>query len=942
MEHTLQDQSTDLKRLISDLKDCQKLSKETPLINAYQQLSYRLLHRVNSDNFSNEEIGNLISELWGSGFLCRAERAKRYLQEVDVDRNKKGLKQVIERLASNCDFDDFQKIVGRQLAGIVITGHPTFGFHASQYDVLAKVIEGSFTNEEAIKKLSECPARPDLGLTLEDEFIRSQDALLNLEGAIVELYRLVLDVAREKYPDEWRNLEIELVTAASWVGFDVDGRDDITWMDSVKFRFLMAVQQCDFYLKYWQKISNDDVTNSILQNLKDYFERGLDHIPNDIDDMDEVRKFARWAVDHQNALEACSDLQGEIEGLIAKADNEDMADLLIFRSLFSNFQTGFSHIHFRLNSVQLHNAIRPMIAMEKDPDDATSRRRYMNAASKLIDHIEKQTAGYETIMHEQTTAKRLFMIMGQFFKYIDPNTPIRFLIAESETPFTVMAALCYAKLFDIDDKVDISPLFETDQALMRGSEIIEELLENPHYMAYVKKRGRLCIQAGYSDAGRYLGQVAAGLAIERLRIKVIKLWQKFDLQDVELVIFDTGGESLGRGAHPNGFGGRLDYKHPPEARRLVAELNVPYKQEFSLQGGDGYLWLNTPKLAFATLCRVMENMLEQREYPEDPFYKNTDWSLDFFLTAKNYSTHLSSNPDYMKLLMTLGTDISFPTGSRMTVRQDEGVLSRPLEKLSQIRAIPNNMLLHQIGYLANSLGGVGTAISQDENGFWKMYEKSDRLRHIMVMVFASLDVTEEDFLGAYTSLLRPRYWMHAARYEDESHNHDRMLRLAKMLEKTKIFEGLNRIELTLREDLMFLRDNIKDEQTVKPIFQLNEADKDNYTLLHVLRMVLVQKIFILVTRIPRFRDHKGLSVDDLVLRILRFQIPPTLVLLKEIFPLEGAYEIDPDNPEKITFLSDDAQGYVYENEQIFEQIDIAYTQIRTISMAISAFIGAIG
>ncbi|VAV96576.1 hypothetical protein MNBD_ALPHA01-777, partial [hydrothermal vent metagenome] len=707
------------------------------------------------------------------------------------------------------------------------------------------------------------------------------------------------------------------------------------------YRTRMACRQCEVYL---EKFSGGSKITDLLGRLKQIFADDLAHMPSHGDDQQAVRNYARhMAESRMSGLDLPSQILAELDRQIKDQRDDDMVSgLMVFRAIFANFRTGFSHVHFRLNAVQLHNAIRPMVAMEKDPDDATSRRRYMTAASKLLDHIDARTVGFENILHEQTTAKRLFMIVAQFLKYIDPDTPVRFLIAESDTPFTVLAALCYAKLFGVEEKVDISPLFETDQALVRGAEVIEELLENPHYFAYVKKRGRLCIQAGYSDAGRYLGQVAAGLAIERLRIKVARLWTKFDLADVELLIFDTGGESVGRGAHPDGFNGRLNYMHTPEARRLIKKYDITYKQEFSLQGGDGYLWLRTPDLAFATLSRVMENMTSPVDDSPDPFYRNTDWSLDFFLTVKDYNSHIAQSPDFMRLISVLGTDISYPSGSRMTFRQDEGVISRPLEKLSQIRAIPNNMLLQQLGYLANSLGGVGTAMAQDGHGFWKMYEKSDRLHHIMTMVCAAADVTDEDFLGAYSSLFRPRYWMHAARYEQESHDHNRMLRLAGMIKKHGVFEGLNRIELTLREDLMYLRDAMKERDMPPPPFILNPEERGHYTLLHVVRMALIQKIFLLITRIPRFRDHKGLSVDDLVLRILRFQISPTLLLLREIFPLEGAYEIDPDNPEKINFSGDDTRGYEYENRQIFDQIEITYDQIRKISQSLSAYMGAIG
>jgi len=936
--------STILDKLWAELAACRQLSHETPLINPYQQLSYRLLKQMKTGDLPAEKIADLISGLCGHSFLSRGRRGRAYLLTTDRAENKARLLACFEVVSRGKSFTEFQNFMCREIAGIVITGHPTFGFSQGQYDILAGLIDGSMSQETAAAKVTACSDRPGEGLTLEYEYIQSERALLNLQQAIRQMYEIAVEVARTRYPDEWRSLDLKLVTSASWLGFDVDGRDDITWIDSVKFRSRMALRQCDVYIDYWQTISGNGEISGLLTELKHLFENDLLNLPDAANDVDGVRRFAKYmAASRHNGLSQPAKIMAALTRQITMAEDEKRAaDLIVFRAVFANFRTGFSHIHFRLNAVQLHNAIRPMVAMEKDPDDATSRRRYMSAASKLLDRIDTQRIGYETILHEQTTAKRLFMLVAQFLKYSDPETPVRFLIAESDTPFTVLAALCYAKMFGVAEMVDISPLFETDQALVRGAEVIEELLENPHYFAYVKKRGRLCIQTGYSDAGRYLGQVAAGLAIERLRIKVAKLWTKFDLSDVQLVFFDTGGESVGRGAHPCGFGGRLDYMYSPEARRQIQKLNISYKQEFSLQGGDGFLWLHTPDMAFATLSRVMENMLSPIEEVPDPFYKDSDWSLDFFLTVKGHYGTIADNPDFMRLLSILGTEITYPSGSRMNIRQDEGVVSRPLKKLSQIRAIPNNMLLHQLGFLANSLGGVGTAMAQDGLGFWKMYEQSPRLRHIIKLVIAAMDVTDEDFLGAYTSLFRPRYWMHSARYEDENHDHNRMLRLAGMMKVNGVFEGLNRIELILREDLMHLRKAIKGRDLCLPSFILNDQERGQYTMLHVLRMALIQKMFLLITRIPRFRDHKGLSVDDLILRILRFQVSPTVLLLREIFPLEGDYEIDRDNPENITFASDNLHGYLYENKHIFDEIESSYDQIRKISQGLSAYVGAIG
>ncbi len=942
-----------LPQMTKELAACRKLAENTPLVNPYQQLSYSFLGSMKEGEVSADDLKGLIGELTTSAFACRMERAKKYLHETDLAANMESMRSLLKGFITvdggTRPFAEFRDKIERDLVGIVITAHPTFGFSSEQYDGLAAMITG-----EPAQDMSQTIGQsPEQGLTLEYEFKAANKALSNLQEALLTLYDIVLDVAAQYYPDDWAELMPRLVTQASWVGFDVDGRDDISWLTTIRFRYQMALMQVERYKAMVQELKNgqgadlsvelDAITTS-LNDFEVLYHEGADSIAEDPDDVDQIRAFSKAVADTKEVVLPTFDaLKASLDVALQKANDPVVKrKVSIIKAALGNFGLGLSHIHFRLNAVHLHNAIRPMVAMTKEPDESSSRRRYMKAVSKVLDGIDEQTIGFESIMHEKTTAKRLFMMIAQIQKYIDPITPIRFLIAEADTPFTVLAALSYAKLFGVDDSIDISPLFETDIALTRGAEVIEELLENPHYFAYVKKRKRLTIQAGYSDAGRYLGQVAAGLAIERLRMKLIRLWKKFDLADVELVIFDTGGESHGRGAHPEGFNGRLNYMHSPESRHMVTQNGIMYKQEFSLQGGDGYLWLHNKQLAFATLTRVLENVVAEPEHTEDAFYADTDWSLDFFLSVQNYNKGIASSADYLRLISLLGTDVSYPSGSRMTIRSDEGIAVRSLEKLSQIRAIPNNMLLQQLGFFANSIGGVGTALAQDRDGFWKMYNKSPRLRHIMKLVLGAVDLTDEDILGAYAAIYRPRYWMHSGRLEKDTHNHQRMLRLAKMMEIHGVYENLNRIELRLRQDLMLLDDGMKNQDMVYDGFNLSKEDRESYQLLHVLRMAILQKLFITLTRIPRFRDYNGISVTDLVMQILNMKVTPSLKMLKKIFPTEASYQIDEENPENITYDDKDGLGYEYENRVIFDEIQKDFDHIRTISLAISAYIGAMG
>ncbi len=132
----------------------------------------------------------------------------------------------------------------------------------------------------------------------------------------------------------------------------------------------------------------------------------------------------------------------------------------------------------------MHNAIRKTIGMDHGPDDPSHRLSYLNAISALIEQAGPVRINFGSLLLEKSTAKRTFMIIAQLLKYVDATQPIRFLIAECETGFTLLTALYFAKLFGVEDKVEISPLFETQTALEQGGRAIAE--------AWACELSRLC------------------------------------------------------------------------------------------------------------------------------------------------------------------------------------------------------------------------------------------------------------------------------------------------------------------------------------------------------------------------------------------------------------------------------------------------------------------
>ena len=81
--------------------------------------------------------------------------------------------------------------------------------------------------------------------------------------------------------------------------------------------------------------------------------------------------------------------------------------------------------------------------------------------------------------------------------------------------------------------------------------------------------GKLALQFGYSDSGRYVGQLAASYLIERLRLKIAAMLERHDVRGVEVILFDTHGESIGRGAHPGSLADRLKYLSPTASRQAL-------------------------------------------------------------------------------------------------------------------------------------------------------------------------------------------------------------------------------------------------------------------------------------------------------------------------------------------------------------------------------------
>ncbi|MBT7944071.1 MAG: phosphoenolpyruvate carboxylase, partial [Alphaproteobacteria bacterium] len=931
--------------LADKLTELEEKAASNHLQSTARNLALHISSLVQEGHTDLDGISDLVRLLTTSAFTYRARKLHDYVGECSGAENEALLRTTIEAKTRKPDgtpvtFDDFRNVIEREAIGIVITAHPTFSISERLTRILAELaVRGENDRDtpppndkaddlsgetlaDLIAETATTPHGSPEQLTLDDEMDFALMAIGNIRRALRRVYRIVFAVAQATYPDDWQRLTPKLLTVATWVGYDLDGRADISWADSLKKRMTVEKLALEDYLDALDGTSGlEDVLDRLQVSAK-MLDGDLGRLDLDPDDDDAVAAFSRALVD---SLETRMVELGWVIGRLSEEINnntDNAPDLAVLRAEMANFGLAFAHTHVRLNASQIANAIRHDVSLTSSPEDPANRRRYLRDISALLETVEPVDINFGSIMRERTSAKRLVMLITQFLKFVDTQEPIRFLIAECNTAFTVLSALYFAKLFGIEDKIDISPLFETSQALEQGHEIIAELLDNPQYIDTIRRRGRLCIQTGYSDAGRFIGQIPASLALERTRIKLAELLAERNLTDIEVVIFDTHGESIGRGAHPLHFSDRMDYIYPPAARAAFTKAGVRVKQEVSFQGGDGYVYFANPDLAFSTVCRLLDNALSDPKAEEedaDPFYQDNDYSLDFFLSLKGFNERLMDNPDYAMTLDLFGLNLLYPTGSRTMKRQHIDGGQVDMEHPSQVRAIPHNAILQQLGYLSNTISGLGKAITKDQDRFNELFQKSERLRRFLSMAAYARHLSDLDRLHGYISLFDPTIWIRRSTVETNPARVEQMRHLAHILRHSTRHEKMNQIYRIFLNDTVYLDQALANMGAENLLPEFAGDCSGDLALLHGIRIALIHEIFLLIARMPRF-SNLARSADDVINELLHLNIKHGVDILRQGFPVSEGTPDPEAFGEVATYRTDADQGYEREHRELFDPI----------------------
>jgi len=923
---------SELAALHARLQELHPRTAETPLFNPVFQLGLELSRRIEGGELSLDDVATLVAELECEGLQARANRLERLVAPVACDENAARLSALAD---SQEDFAGFAAKWQHPLVHVVFTAHPTFLLSGVQSAAIA-----TSASSGTIGAGTTCvaPHTRDT-ITLETEHEAAMAAIARAQTARDTITALLLDTARQRWPDQWRDLRPIPLRFASWVGYDMDGRTDISWATSLRYRLSEKARRLTSYAAQLEQAA--PAIAARLSRAASHAAAMADLLAADLSDPAELSAAANTlTAEHPDKLTSLSGTIDELEQAATQADDATATTLLVAAAAMRADGLGMGWIHFRVNASQLQNAIRRRI----DPDgklDLASQAALVRMR-ELLAEAKPLRSNFAALAIENSTAVRQFLAMAQILGHVDADAPIRMLVAECEQPTTVLAALYFAKLFGIADKVDVSPLFETETALEHGGRFLDALLAESAYRDYARVRGRVAIQTGFSDAGRFVGQIPAALAIERLQGRLSEAMAANGLSDVAALIFNTHGESMGRGAHPSGFADRLEWPLSPWSRRRFARAGIRLEPEVSFQGGDGYLFFGTPELALATLTRMAEHAPAETD-PEaapDPFYRRTDLSLDFYRAIRRVQQGYLTSATYPRAVTAFGLGLLNDTGSRKSRRQSDLAADRTMS-LRQIRAIPHNAVLQQLGYPVNVIAGFGTAADGNYEALAELLRESPRGRQLVRLVRAANALGSIKTVAAYGELFNSAYWASRPYRGDEEGIAEACLALAEYLttdDRTGVFR---RLASRLRVDALKLHkllDLVPDEAPLAD----REHTRRQLGVLQALRLALMQHMFLRVVSVPAFSRANDISRDDVLEMIFTLRVDEALAQLRRAFPVHfpGIGDFAVNAPSD--YPDDAATGYEPIHRDFIDPIERAHGLALRITTAIANEFGAHG
>jgi len=287
----------------------------------------------------------------------------------------------------------------------------------------------------------------------------------------------------------------------------------------------------------------------------------------------------------------------------------------------------------------------------------------------------------------------------------------RYIISNNQTALNVIQLFAMLKMVAFKDHltVDVVPLFETITDLENAQPVMEQLYNNPAYIAHLKSRGnKQTIMLGFSDGTKDGGYLMANWGIYTAKEKLTEISRK---HGITAIFFD------GRGGPPARGGGKTHQFYAslgPAIEDKEVQLTI---QGQTISSNFGTLDSSQYNLEQLISSGIFNRMAKNQHAmsDEDRVVMN-DLAETSYQTYKDFKNHPMFIP-YLERMSTLKYYAKTNIGSRPSKRGSSDKLV-----FSDLRAIPFVGSWSQLKQNVPGFYGVGTALKKyEEKGeFYKV------------------------------------------------------------------------------------------------------------------------------------------------------------------------------------------------------------------------------
>ncbi len=261
---------------------------------------------------------------------------------------------------------------------------------------------------------------------------------------------------------------------------------------------------------------------------------------------------------YKNADELKKDLEVLYRSLLAAGCLESLDSLSRTLNTLEIFQFHLAKLDVRQHSARhlkaIDQSLRELNLIAKDYASLSETEKFEWLKGELTNRrpLFPRHLSFDRETNETIEVFRTMFDCQQRFGVQAIDT---YIVSMTKSPSDLLSILVFAKDCglahfgeSISSSINVVPLFETIDDLRHAPDLMQKLLDEPLYRAYLESRGNLQeIMIGYSDSGKDGGIVTSNWELYKAQRRLVALSEQYG---IKLRLFHGRGGTIGRGGGP--------------------------------------------------------------------------------------------------------------------------------------------------------------------------------------------------------------------------------------------------------------------------------------------------------------------------------------------------------------------------------------------------------